>query len=79
MIQEAPDRVRILVLADAGYTSQDADRLMSNVRSKLPDSMHVSIEPSESLERSALGKIPFVIHRPQVRELLSSARAGIDA
>jgi phenylacetate-CoA ligase len=79
VIQEAPDRVRILVLADAGYGTQDADRLMSNVRGKLPDSMHVSVERSEALERTALGKIPFVIHRPQVRELLSSARdAGID-
>jgi hypothetical protein len=68
------------VLADAGYDAQDADRLMSNVRGKLPDSMHVSIEHSEALERSALGKIPFVIHRPQVRELLNSERdAGIDA
>jgi len=74
VIQEAPDRVRILVLADAGYGPQDADRLMSNVRGKLPASMDVSIERSEALERSALGKIPFVIHRPQVRELLSSAR-----
>jgi phenylacetate-CoA ligase len=79
VIQEAADRVRILVLADAGYDSQDADRLMSNVRAKLPDSMQVSIERSEALERSALGKIPFVIHRPQVRALLNSARAtGID-
>jgi len=80
VIQEAPDRVRILVLGDAGYDSHDADRLMSNVRGKLPDSMHVSIERSEALERTELGKIPFVIHRPQVRELLNSARdAGGDA
>jgi hypothetical protein len=42
--------------------------------------MHVSIERSEALERTALGKIPFVIHRPQVRELLNSARnVGGDA
>ena len=80
VIQDAPDRVRILVLADAGYDSHDADRLMSNVRGKLPDSMQVSIERSETLERTDLGKIPFVIHRPQVRELLSRARdAGSDA
>jgi hypothetical protein len=50
------------------------------VRGKLPDNMQVSIERSEALERSALGKIPFVIHRPQVRELLDRARdAGADA
>jgi hypothetical protein len=48
--------------------------LMSNIRSKLPGSMRVSIESAASLERSALGKIPFVIHRPAVRELLDATR-----
>ena len=74
VIQEAADEVRILVLPDAGYGNDDAARLLDNVRAKLPGSMRVSIESAAALERSTLGKIPFVIHRPAVRELLNSTR-----
>lgn len=79
VIQEAADEVRILVLPAEGYCAQDAEQLMRNVRAKLPLSMRVAIECTQALERSALGKVPFVIHRPAVRELLASARAGAAA
>jgi phenylacetate-CoA ligase len=74
VIQEAPDDVRIFVLPDAGYSERDAAQLMHNVRTKVPESMRVDIRRADTLERTALGKIPFVIHRPAVRDMLSRAR-----
>jgi phenylacetate-CoA ligase len=73
VIQERVDEVRLLVLADAGYAPEDAERLLANVRAKLPPSMRVSVERCERLEQTALGKTPFVIHRPDVRRLLEAA------
>jgi phenylacetate-CoA ligase len=70
VIQEAPDEVRVLVLPDRGYTERDASQLLRNVRTKVPESMRVDIRSVDELERTALGKTPFVIHRPVVRELL---------
>jgi phenylacetate-CoA ligase len=67
VIQERVDQVRLLVLADAGYAPQDAERLLANVRAKLPPSMRVTVERCERLEQT------FVIHRPEVRRLLEAA------
>jgi phenylacetate-CoA ligase len=75
VIQEAPDEVRVLVLPDEGYTERDAAQLLQNVRTKVPSSMRVDIRRVDALERSALGKTPFVIHRPVVREMLRRARS----
>jgi len=76
VIQERLDEVRLLVLADAGYSQHDAQRLLANVRAKLPPSMRVSVELCERLEQTALGKTPFVIHRPAVRRLVELADAA---
>lgn len=76
VIQEAADDVRVLVLPDDGYSERDAAQLLHNIRTKLPASMRVDIRRVEALERTALGKTPFVIHRPAVRALLSRARNG---
>ncbi len=76
VIQEALDDVRVLVLPDEGYSARDTDQLLHNIRTKLPASMRVDIRSVDALERTALGKTPFVIHRPPVRALLSRARAG---
>lgn len=75
VIQEAPDDVRIFVVPDAGYSERDAAQLLHNVRTKVPESMRVDIRRADTLERTALGKTPFVIHRPAVRELLRRARS----
>jgi phenylacetate-CoA ligase len=75
VIQEAPDEVRVLVLPDEGYSERDAAQLMHNVRTKVPASMRVDVRRVDALERTALGKIPFVIHRPAVREMLRRARS----
>jgi phenylacetate-coenzyme A ligase PaaK-like adenylate-forming protein len=75
VIQEAPDQVRVLVLPDEGYTERDAAQLLHNIRTKVPGTMRVDISRADELERTAMGKTPFVIHRPAVRELLSRARS----
>jgi phenylacetate-CoA ligase len=75
VIQEAPDDVRVLVLPADGYSERDAAQLLHNVRTKVPSSMRVDIRRVDALERTALGKTPFVIHRPPVRELLRRARS----
>jgi phenylacetate-CoA ligase len=74
VIQEALDEVRILVLADADYSEEDAAQLMHNASAKLPASMRVRVERVEALERTALSKVPFVIHRSAVRAALRSVR-----
>jgi phenylacetate-CoA ligase len=76
VIQESLQRVRILVVAVEGYSPRDEEQLLSNARLKLPRSMDVSIEIAESLERTALGKTPFVIHRPAVKALLKEIYAA---
>jgi len=73
VIQEGLDEVRLLVLAAAGYSPRDEQRLLRNVRAKLPASMRVRVEVSERLEQTAGGKTPFVVHRPAVRKLAEAA------
>lgn len=73
VIQESATEVVILVLPTEEYTDHDRDRLLHNAREKLPKSMEVDIRSVTALERTARGKTPFVIHRPQVKALLSIA------
>jgi len=72
IIQETSRSVQILVLAGDGYGRSDEERLLHNVRAKVPASVRVSIRRVEALERTALGKTPFVIHRPAVKQLLQA-------
>jgi phenylacetate-CoA ligase len=75
VIQESASKVVILVLPTEEYSERDRERLMHNAREKLPRNMHVEIRSVTALERTARGKTPFVIHRPQVKELLNTTRA----
>jgi phenylacetate-CoA ligase len=70
VIQETIADVRLLVLGTETFSAADEAELLRNVRKKVPASMRVSVERVEALERTRLGKIPFVIHRPAVRDLL---------
>ena len=70
VIQESAAEVRVLVLGSDAFGERDEAQLLANVRRKLPASMRVRIERVAALERTSLGKVPFVIHRPAVRELL---------
>lgn len=74
IIQERLDSVRLLVQTLPGYSRRDTDRLLHNVRLKVPGSMAVAIDCVEDLERTALGKTPFVIHRPEVKQCLAARR-----
>jgi len=76
VIQESLTEVRVLVLAQPAFGEPDAQALMANIRRKLPASMRVDLERVESLERTSLGKEPFVIHRPAVKKLLRAAAGG---
>jgi phenylacetate-CoA ligase len=75
VIQEAVDHVRVLVLPKGEFLSADRERLLHSARSKLPSSMRLDIEAVDVLERTALGKTPFVIHRPAVKQLLRGSRS----
>ena len=66
VVQEAPERVRILVIPTEGYSEADAARIGHNVSLKLPPSMAWSLELVEELERTPQGKSPLVIRRPGV-------------
>ena len=67
--------MRLLVQQLPGYSQRDTDRLLHNIRLKVPASMAVSIDCVDELERTAVGKTPFVIHRPAVRQSLVAVRA----
>jgi phenylacetate-CoA ligase len=75
VIQESATRVVIQVLPEEDYCEIDRERLLRNVREKLPKTMQVEIRAVSTLERTARGKTPFVIHRPAVKELLNTTRA----
>lgn len=73
VVQESLEHVRILVLPGPGFSRRDADQLLFNARSKVPDSMIVQVETAEWLERTPRGKTPLVIHRAPVESLLRNA------
>lgn len=76
IVQESLQQVRMRVIVTPLFSAQDEARLLSNVREKLPTSMQVTIERVDALERTTLGKTPFVIHRPPVREALRPRAAS---
>jgi len=63
IVQERLDWVRILVIPDAGFSEADRQQILANARLKIPESMEVSVEVVESLERTAQAKTPFVIRK----------------
>jgi phenylacetate-coenzyme A ligase PaaK-like adenylate-forming protein len=75
VIQESATEVRILVLAGERFGEADAAQLLANAGKKLPASMQVRLERTDALERTSMGKTPFVIHRGAVKALLQAAAA----
>ncbi|HTM57706.1 MAG TPA: hypothetical protein VL123_04765 [Candidatus Udaeobacter sp.] len=59
--QPGPDRVEIRVLPAPGFGDGERAALISNARRKLPATMSVEVKLVDQLERTALGKTPFVI------------------
>jgi phenylacetate-CoA ligase len=69
VIQEAPDFVRVLIVAKAGFGEADRAQITTNLRRKIPGTMHYALEVVDALERAASGKTPLVIRRFQAGEL----------
>ncbi|HTK30791.1 MAG TPA: AMP-binding protein [Candidatus Saccharimonadaceae bacterium] len=66
VVHAAPDLVEIHVLPAPGFGEADRAQLIANARRKVPGSMRVEVRVVEALERTALGKTPFVLRRPGV-------------
>lgn len=77
VVQDALDRVLIRVVPARGFEEADRQRLERNARNKIPRSIDLRIELTETLERTQQGKTPFVIHRPAVREAVQRARLSM--
>ncbi len=63
VIQDSLHRVRILVVASAGFGERDRQQILHNAALKLPAEMQVEVEVVEELVRTAQNKIPFVIRQ----------------
>jgi len=61
-----PERVEIRVVPAEGFGAAQIARLEANSRAKLPPSMSIEVRVVETLERTALGKTPFVVRGPGV-------------
>ena len=73
----AADRIVLRVLAGPQFSNADADRLMHNAQRKAPPPARIDIEIVDSLERTAGGKTPLVIHSPAVQEALRAAGVAV--
>ena len=73
IVQHAADRIVLRVLAGPQFSHADSDRLMRNAQRKAPPPARIDIEIVDSLERTAGGKTPLVIHSPAVQEALRAA------
>lgn len=72
VIQETLHDVSVLVVTAPGFSDQDEAHLLRNARRRLPQDMRITVSRTDQLERTAVGKTPFVIHRPAVKALLHS-------
>jgi phenylacetate-CoA ligase len=66
--QPIAERVEIRVIPTPEFGDRDREALIANARRKLPVSMCVEVKLVEELERTALGKTPFVIRRAHSAE-----------
>jgi phenylacetate-CoA ligase len=76
IVQEARDRIVILVLPTADYTESDTVRIDMNARLKIPRSVSLDIRVADSLRRTSLGKIPFIIRSPDVDTAIQQVMGG---
>jgi phenylacetate-CoA ligase len=76
VVQEARDRVVISVLPTADYGESDTVRIEMNARLKIPRSVSLDIRVADSLRRTSLGKIPFIIRSPDVDAAIQQVMGG---
>jgi phenylacetate-CoA ligase len=77
IVQESLEHVCIRIVPGPRYASEDAEAFLVRARTELPSTLRVSIEPTDALERSELGKIPVIVHRPAVRQALTAVARAI--
>ncbi len=66
VVHERADRVLVRVLPAPGFGEAERAAIAANARRKLPPSMSVEVQVVDALERTALGKTPFIVRRPGV-------------
>jgi len=76
VVQEDFEQARIFVLPAERFCTADAEALLANARSRIPEHVNVSIEIAERLERTPRGKTPLIVHRPPVHDALR--RHGVE-
>jgi phenylacetate-CoA ligase len=76
VIQEDFDSARIFVLPTDKFTTADAEVLLANARARIPESVNLTVEIANRLERTPRGKTPLVVHRPPVHDALR--RHGVE-
>ena len=63
IIQESLNQIVVKVVPIAGYTLKDEELIKEMVKKYIGKSIHVQIQPVKSIERSANGKIRYVISK----------------
>jgi phenylacetate-CoA ligase len=73
LVQETLTSARIRVVPTEEFDADDAARLLSNVRARVPADVNLSVETTHWLERTPRGKTPLIVHRAPVHEALRGA------
>ncbi len=76
VVQEALDSACIRVVPAPGFSDADAEHLLRNARACVPEGVKLRVELASWVERTARGKAPLVVHRPEVYDALR--RAGFE-
>ena len=63
IVQTAPDRVTVRIVAGSGYTSGHTDHLRAELKARLGEDMEIDVQMVDRLEMSANGKFKWVISR----------------
>jgi phenylacetate-CoA ligase len=63
IVQESPDAVRLLVVADPRVGRVNEAELIGNLRQWVPSDMRVTLENVEQIERLPSGKTPFIVRK----------------
>ena len=71
LIQESQNKLRILVIPSKYFTEEDKNQILINCQGKIPDSIQVSVELVEKIERTKQGKLPFIIRCEGLNEIVN--------
>jgi len=63
IVQEALDRVTILIVPTLHFSNADREQILANARTKIPESITVSVVTGQRLETTRAGKSPFIIRK----------------